>query len=160
MQDAIIERKIKLNTRDMSREKLSERRIKGKTTTEGNVDIAAGECHLAGVCDHHCMRFRLRASSGSSSSVRSAVSAGLSSECTLDAMLDRRVGGPGVSIPLKGYLAPGNVHPLSALNVDGILSLDNGGVPCIDDACRGPRGSWYDSNASRSCWSPPPIGGR
>jgi hypothetical protein len=26
----------------------------------------------------------------------------LSSECTLDAMLERRVGGPGVSKPLKG----------------------------------------------------------
>jgi hypothetical protein len=87
------------------------------------------------------MRFRLRASSGSSSSVRSAVSAGLRSECTLDAILDRRVGGPGVSMPLNGYLAPGSVHPLSALNVEGMLSFDSGGVPCLDKACRGPRGS-------------------
>jgi hypothetical protein len=65
------------------------------------------------------MRFRLRASSGSSSSVRSAVSAGLRSECTFEAMLDRRVGGPDASMPLNGYRAPGSVQPLSALNVDG-----------------------------------------
>jgi hypothetical protein len=93
--------------------------------------------------DHHCMRFLLlRGSSGSSSSARSAVSAGFSSECTFDAMLERRVGGPGVSIPLNGYLAPGNAHPLSALKVDGVLSFVRGGVPCLLDCCRlGPRGS-------------------
>lgn len=91
---------------------------------------------------HHCRRFRLRASSGSSSSSRSAVSAGLRSECTLEAILDRLVGGPGVSMPLKGYRAPGSVQPLSALRVDGTGSFDPGGVPCLDGTCRGPRGSW------------------
>jgi len=76
------------------------------------------------------MRFRLRnASSGSSSSARSWVSAGLSSECTLDAMLERRVGGPGVSMPLKGYRAPGSDQLLSALKLEGVVSLVKGGVP-------------------------------
>lgn len=115
-------------------------------------------CVGQGEYDHHCMRFRLRTSSASSSSLRSAVSAGLRSEWTLDAILDRRVGGP-VSRPLKGYLAPGSVQPASGFNVDGMFSFGGGGEPCLDCACRGPRGNWYDSNASRSCWSPPPIGG-
>lgn len=104
---------------------------------ENVVVIVDKKCYM-----HHCRRFRLRASSGSSSSSRSAVSAGLSSECTLDAILDRLVGGPGVSMPLKGYRAPGSVHPLSALRVDGTGSFDPGGVPCLDGTCRGPRGSW------------------
>lgn len=89
---------------------------------------------------NYCIRFRLRGSSGSSSSARSAVSAGFSRECTLDAILERRVGGPGVSIPLNGYFAPGNVHPLSAPNAEG-ASFPDGGVPCLDDCCLGPRGS-------------------
>ena len=91
----------------------------------------------------HCILFLFLASSGSSSSVRSAVSAGLRSECTFDAMLDRLVGGPGVSMPLNGYLAPGNVHPLSGFKIDGVLSFVNGGLPCRLDCCRfGPRGNW------------------
>jgi hypothetical protein len=95
--------------------------------------------------DHHnhCILFLFLASSGSSSSVRSAVSAGLSSECTFDAILDRLVGGPGVSMPLNGYLAPGSVHPLSGFRVDGVLSFVSGGVPWRLDCCRlGPRGNW------------------
>jgi hypothetical protein len=89
---------------------------------------------------HHCILFLFLGSSGSSSSALSAVSAGLSSECTFDAILERRVGGPGVSIPLKGYLAPGSAHPLSGFRVDGALSLVMGGVPCRLDCCRrGPR---------------------
>ena len=107
------------------------------------------------------MRFRLRASgSCSSSSARSAVSAGFSSECTLDAMLERRVGGPGVSMPLNGYRAPGSDQPLSALSVDGVVSLVSGGVACREPCCRGLRGISYCASASRSCWSPPPIGVR
>jgi hypothetical protein len=77
----------------------------------------------------YSMRFRLRASSGSSSSARSCVSAGFSSEWTLEAMLERRVGGPGVSMPLKGYRAPGSDQLLSALKLDGVVSLVKGGVP-------------------------------
>jgi len=87
------------------------------------------------------MRFRLRASSGSSSSARSAVSAGLSNECTFDAMLERRVGGADVSIPLKGYLAPGSDQPLSALSVDDIESVIGGGEPCLEGCGLDPRGS-------------------
>ena len=78
----------------------------------------------------YCILLRLRTSSGSSSSSRSAVSAGLRSEWTFEAMLERRVGGPGVSKPLKGYRAPGSVQPLSGFNVEDGAS---GGVPCLDD---------------------------
>ena len=62
-------------------------------------------------CDHNS-RFLLRSSGGSSSPSRSAVSAGLSRECTLLAILLRRVG-PGLSRPLKGKRAPGICHPAS-----------------------------------------------
>lgn len=65
-----------------------------------------------------------------------------------------------MSMPLNGYRAPGSDQLLSALKVEGVVSLVSGGVPWRDDCWRGPRGSWYDSKASRSCWSPPPIGGR
>ena len=82
---------------------------------------------------NYCTRFRFLASSCSSSSARSAVSAGFKSECTLEAMLDRRVGGPGVSMPLKGKRAPGSDQPLSALSVEGVVSLVKGGVPCRED---------------------------
>ena len=37
-------------------------------------------------------------------------------------MLLRRVGGPGVSMPLKGYRAPGRLQLLSALSVEGVVS--------------------------------------
>lgn len=107
------------------------------------------------VVNHYCSLFLLRGSSGSSSSARSAVSAGLSSECTFEAMLERRVGGPGVSKPLNGKRAPGSVQPLSGFSDD---EGPSGGVPCLDVRPRDARGSWYDSKAFLSCSSPPPIG--
>jgi hypothetical protein len=66
-------------------------------------------------------------------------------------MLERLVGGPGVSVVFAGNFDPAKDHVLSALVVDGVLSLVNGGVVCreLKDA-RGP-GIWYCSKTSRTC---------
>lgn len=104
---------------------------------------------------YHNSRFRLLRSSGPSSSPsRSAVSAGFRRECTLLAMLLRRVGGPGVSrpVPLNGYRAPGNCHPASfvfayeppkLLVKEGApVSCGGGGDGCLEPVLDG-RGNSY-----------------
>lgn len=54
-------------------------------------------------------------------------------------MLERLVGGPGVSVVFAGNFVPENDQLLSALVVDCVVSLVNGGVVCreLKDA-RGP----------------------
>jgi hypothetical protein len=79
-------------------------------------------------------RFRSSPVIGSSSSARSAVSAGLSKEWTLLAMLDRRVAGSDES-GCRGNLGPPTIQPLSALNVDGVVSAVRGGVACREPSC-------------------------
>jgi len=43
-------------------------------------------------------------------------------------MLDLRVAGAEISKDLDGNFEPGNDQPLSALSVDGVVSLVKGGV--------------------------------
>lgn len=45
-------------------------------------------------------------------------------------MLDRRVGGYELSAVLEGNLDPLKDQPLSALKVEGVVSLVRGGVVC------------------------------
>lgn len=98
---------------------------------------------------HHWSLFRFRSSpSGpSGSSARSAAIDGFSSECTLLAMLDRRVA--GIDSTGRGNLGP----PIAQL-LSGWDGSRKGGVTCLDCSCcrRGPPSS-YRANASRTCWS-------
>lgn len=80
---------------------------------------------------------------GSSSSALSAVSAGLSNECTLLAMLDLRVAGADIlkSFALA-YLDAPKDQLLSADSVDGVVSDVRGGVGCLEIVWRrGPPNS-------------------
>ncbi len=83
--------------------------------------------HNRNIYYNHCRRFLFRSSFIASSSSLSIVSAGLSSECTLLAMLDRLVCG-AESRSLGGNLDAPSDQLLSTLNVDGVVSLVNGGV--------------------------------
>ena len=56
-------------------------------------------------------------------------------------MLDRRVAGAEISRDREGNFDPGNDQPLSALSVDGVVSLVKGGV------------GWREANEARE----PPI---
>lgn len=88
-----------------------------------------------------------------------AASGGLSSECTFEAMLERREKDPTVvaSVHLDTVLEPAKDQAPSALVVDGVVSLVSGGVIWRDDPYGGGCcGISYRASTSRTCceWSP------
>lgn len=100
--------------------------------------------------DHHCILFRFLSSPIASSSSLSTVSAGLSRECTLLAILERLVCG-AESRCLGGNLGPPKGHGASPLKADGVVSVVSGGVVCLEpNVFRGPPIS-YCANTSRTC---------
>lgn len=81
------------------------------------------------MCNNHINLFLFLSSGprGSSSSL-STVSAGLSKECTLLAMLDRLVCGAESRCLGGNFDGAPKDQPLSPLNADGVVSLVSGGV--------------------------------
>lgn len=86
----------------------------------------------AAIYQSYCSLFRFRSSAkaASSSSGRSAVSAGFSKECTLLAILERRVAGNDDSC--RRNLGPPIVQPLSTFIDEGPWPVVRGGVPWRD----------------------------
>lgn len=93
-------------------------------------------------------------SSGPSSPSRSWFDSavGFSSECTLLAMLLRRVPGAEASMPLNENFGPGSCHPASPLLLAYDGGPESGGVVCREPSLDVARGSSYCAKVSLICW--------
>lgn len=145
-------------------EPITDFHAQGNVTSEDYIPESSKRISYAVICNEcivkkkifnlqdHCNRLRLRSSfTISSSSVLSAVSLGLRSEWTLDARLDRLENGPGGSVAFWRNLDPAIDHELSALVVEGVVSLVNGGVVCLEPHGRGCCCISYRARTSRTC---------